>query len=477
MDNTPYFLGFKPRGGRRRISSLEKYRRELEKLKVYQIQEFRNIFKGLIPAELLSGTVSNSRNRIFTFEVTFWAFLSQSIWNNCSCAEVVKSVQSWLKLPRSKSPVSSNTAGYCKARMKLPYDKIFSIFTSVKDKSTKLPPEKLWFGRHVKIVDGTSLRLADTAENQKVWPQPSEQKQGCGTPVIKLQGLICLATGTLLDWAQTPLNVHDSRAWRCLWDFFSSGDLILADRGYSSFSEYSLLRQRGIDVITRLNGSRKLNKKTATRIGKNEWLVTWKRPHKSLLKIQDIYDQLDHEITVRIITSTIHENGYRPKTFIISTTLVDHERYPAYEVEQLYLERWGIEVRFRDIKNTMGMAEIRGKSPQMVNLEIAMMAISYNLVRALINEALTEKPDMSYKRVSFAGALYQIRQQIHKFSEILNPNEANELRYLFLRSLVDFPVPDRPGRSEPRLVKKRYSKYNRLNAKRSEYKTNVGSEY
>jgi hypothetical protein len=469
MDNTSFLPGFKPQGGRRRISAKEQLFKEQERLKKYQIRQYRNLFKGLLPFELFkkNETSQNSRDRIFTFEVTFWAFLTQIYRGGSSCQEGVKAVQSWLKKPNMN--ISSNTAAYCKARLRMEYFKVFAIFCHVAKKASTVSEDKLWCGRSVKMIDGTSVRAPDTVENQVEWPQPSEQKEGCGFPVIQLQGLVCAASGVLLDWVETKLTVSDSKAWKGVWKFLSSGDIILGDRAYGSYAAFSLLKQQGVDMLTRMNSMRKLKRKDLIRLGKNDYLTTWKKPvaRRAGMTKQE-WAQVDNEMTMRITKYNIIKNGFRTKTVMLSTTLLNPELYPAEALAELYGRRWGIEVRFRDIKTTMEMNEMKGRSPYMVRLEIVMMGIAYNLSRALINKALEHDNKLMYERVSFAGTLSQIRQHLHNFDKELSIGEHSLMMKSFLHSLIDAPVPDRPGRSEPRAKKRRYKKYKIMNKKRAE---------
>ena len=164
----------------------------------------------------------------------------------------------------------------------------------------------------------------------------------------------------------------------------------------------------------------------------------------------------------------VKEKGFRTKEVIVSTTLLDAKKYSARSLIDLYGERWGIEVRFRDIKTTMEMGELKSRTPEMVRKEILMTAIAYNLVRSLINNALKDKPEIGYQRISFAGALAQVRQWLPQYKGQQSPGELRETMAAFYYSLIDCLVPDRPGRSEPRAKKRRSNKFKILNKKRNE---------
>ena len=169
------------------------------------------IFGPWLPADLLAPTPQgvNSRQRLYPQSLTFWAFLSQVLSPGCSCREVVRKVQVWYA-PQDK-PLDSGTSAYCQARRRLPLATLRQLHQTLADKlSVRRTTPELWLGRGVKVVDGTGVSMPDTTANQKAWPQPSEQKPGCGFPVVKLVACFCLASGALLAWVEGTLK--DMRA-------------------------------------------------------------------------------------------------------------------------------------------------------------------------------------------------------------------------------------------------------------------------
>jgi hypothetical protein len=114
--------------------------------------------------------------------------------------------------------------------------------------ATRIAVPDLWLGRRVKVVDNTGLSMPDTAANQQNWPQPSGQKPGCGFPVVKLVACFCLASGALLEWVEGTLQEHDCRWLQKLLSAFTKGDVVLADRGFSSYASLATLWARGVDA-------------------------------------------------------------------------------------------------------------------------------------------------------------------------------------------------------------------------------------
>jgi len=319
----------------------------------------------------------------------------------------------------------------------------------------------------VKVVDATGLSMPDTPQNQEVWPQNAAQKPGCGFPQLKVVGLFNLGSGALLHWAEGNKHNHESSLFRRLWDFLSRGDILLADRGYCSYVTLAALARRGVDTVVRLKSYRPVDFREGKKLGPTDRLVEWSRPvqrPKDWSKRD--WKKLPQKMMVRVLRYTIETPGFRTREVALVTTLIDPEKYPASKLAELYFKRWAIELFFRDMKIALGMDVLRCKSPEMVRKEIAMHAIGYNLIRALIHDAarLYEK---AFDRISFQGALSQVRQ----WSELIRNHVRRagiKIHEAFLERLVDDPVPKRPGRSEPRAKKRRAKNFQLLNKPRHE---------
>ena len=168
---------------------------------------------------------------------------------------------------------------------------------------------------------------------------------------------------------------------------------------------------------------------------------------------------MPEEILLRQIKVTVNEPGFRSKTIYIITTLLDSDEYPASDIADLY---------FRDIKTTMGMDILRCRTPEMVRKEIIMHWIVYNCIRCLIVEAVAAH-DVDVKRVSFKGSLQALRQWEPNLNHAKNTRqELLRLIDLLYEAIAGTIVPERPGRSEPRAVKRRPKPFQLLTAPRHE---------
>jgi len=467
---TPFFKAFGPLlFGRRRKAALA----SLSKLE--GLEDLYAIFGDLFAERLLdrSDKGVNSRHRSLPPQVTFWAFVAQALSPKSSCREVVRRVEAWWHWGQLRSAPTVSAGAYCQARQRLSLDTLRLIRAQVawQMERTVLQEERWLEGREVKIVDGTSFSMPDTAANQAVWPQPHGQQPGCGFPVAKMVGLFSLASGALLEESVGNLHVHDSLLFTSLWDRLSKGDIILGDRAFCSYGAMAALFQRGVDTVMRLHQLRKTDWRRGRHLGAGDRLVTWSRPgpapeHWS----QAQWDLLPAQLSVRLVRVMVVAPGFRTRTVLIATTLTDAALYPADALRELYAQRWTVELHFAQIKTTLGLDVLRCQSPAMIQKELQVHLIAYNLVRALMQKA-AHLHDVTLERISFKGTLDTLRHWaavIHACRAA--PRKQAELIGRMLERIAGDPVRRRPGRSEPRAKKRRPKNYQLLNKPRAEMK-------
>jgi hypothetical protein len=419
------------------------------------------IFRPWIPNSLLAPAVSgaHSRRRVFSFPVTFWAFLSQMLSPNTPCRAALDKVIAWCALKDRRLP-STNTAAYCTARLALPLGKLHAVNISVADTMEKrVPADDLWHGRRVVGADGTGLSMPDTPANQKKYPQPSGQKKGCGFPVVKIVAFFSLASGALLAWTEGTWRQHDSLLWRVLWRILLPGDIALGDRAFCSFASIAFLRAIKVDSVFRLHQGRSLP--TFAR-GSHECLVTWLRPKRSKSWTAKLWETLPDTIVVRIVKVTLSIPGFRTQHVLLATSLLDTKEYPAKDIADLYRRRWAVELFFRDIKTSMRMDVLTGMTPAMIQRQIAMFAIAYNLLRALMQDAANAyRADLS--RISFKGTADRLHEWCASCAQdLLRPSRFPKLYADLIFLIARDLVPLRPDRSEPRALKRRPKPYSFL---------------
>jgi len=318
-------------------------------------------------------------------------------------------------------------------------------------------------------VDSSTTQVADTTENQKVYPQPGSQKKGCGFPVIRFIALLSLSSGAILKVIMGSLHSHELRLFRRLGEHLQKGDIVLGDRAFGEYTTAAALPQQGVDLVARLHHQRKVDFRKAKRLGKDDGLFVWDKGYQqSQILSASEWALLPTQITVRIIRFKATIRGFRNRRITLLTTLLDPKLYPAEQLIGLYVRRWALELCFRDIKSTMGMEYLRCKSPEMAQKELLAYLIAHNLIRCIIAEAVACY-NFDLQRVSFKGAMDALRQYSAAIAQARNQSLRRRLWNDLLLNLARDLVPLRPDRKEPRAVKRRPKAYPLLNQPRRKF--------
>jgi hypothetical protein len=456
---TPCFPAF-----RARLSALGRHVQHLRQQSLLHLDE---LFGPWLPPGLLSQTDegSNSRERIYNVRRTFFGFLHQVLNPHCPCREVVRQIHALFALQQDRS-VDEGTGGWYQARARLPWDILPRLRCAAAAHAEKAA--QLWHGLRVKVIDGTSTSLPDTVKNQRAYPQPGAQQPGCGFPRLKLVGVFSLASGALLDYAKGNQHQHELSLLQKLLDQFKAGDLALADRGFNSYTLLALLLLRRAHGLFRLHQRRPADLRKGKRLGKNDRLMVWRKSwlwQRPRYLSKAIWQRIPQELSVRVVRFTLAVPGFRAQSVTLVTTLLDAQAYPAEELARLYLRRWRIELWFRDLKTSMGMEVLRCKSPKLVHKELEMFFIAYNLIRALMVEA-SALYDVPMERLSFKGTVDSVRQFSIAIAQARSRKKQKQLIAHLLEIIARDQLPHRPGRREPRAVKRRPKPYQLLNRPR-----------
>jgi hypothetical protein len=438
---------------------------KIKRSKLTQIQNNQFGFGALLAEQTVQRAMDAEgigfRDCLFTPLITLWMFLAQVLSADGSCREATARLLAFLtgQAGESTEPGTDPATGpYCKARKRLA-EKLVSRLAreSGQQLHCRHPSGGLLGGRRVKVADGTICSMPDTMENQKQWPQPCSQKPGLGFPLVRLVAIISLNCAAVLDVAAGPYagkQTGEMALFRTLLDNLEKEDVLLADRYYASFWMIALLLGRGIDSLFRQHQFRKSDFRTGQRLGRDDHLIELEKPAAPPEWMdQATYQQLPGKLTVREVRVRVRQKGFRVKTLILVTTLLDAQLYSQAEIAEAFRHRWHVELDLRSIKQTMNMSVLRCKSPAMVRKEIWMHLLAYNLIRTVMAQA-TEQAGLQPREVSFAGAV----QTINAFVPVLALSPQSEhprLMQILLRAIAAHRVGDRPDRYEPRAVKRR----------------------
>ena len=424
--------------------------------------------RQLIPAELVAASEDgpNSRDRIFNLRLTFECFLWQMLKPRTPCREVVRAVQALFQ-SRGQGQVDEGTAAYVQARQRLPRERLEKALAhTAHTADRRVGDQGRLNGRPVKVADCSTTQLPDTKKNQKRYPQPSSQKPGCGCPLINFLVLFSLSSGAILRVTLAHWKNHDLRLLHGLWNALEKGDILLGDRAYGEYLTLAALPARGVDVVARMHGARRVDFRQAIkRSGRHDGLFRWEKGYQQseILSSQQ-WSQVPAQISVRLLRfdAVIRR---RKKRITLVTTLLDPVAYPAHELIGLYARRWHLELALRHLKTTMGMELLRCQTPDMAEKELLAYLVAYNLIRCLMAQAVAQA-GVQMDRLSFKGTVDAVRQYTPAIHKARSKAQRQSLCHEFLQTIIRDLVPLRPHRQEPRAVKRRPKAYQLLNKPR-----------
>jgi hypothetical protein len=333
----------------------------------------------------------------------------------------------------------------------------------------------LWKGRHAKLVDGFTFTLPDTPENQAAFPQLGTQRPGVGFPIARVCAVLSLATACVCDLAVGPYEgkeTGEAALLRGLLEAFDENEVVIFDRYYCSFMLLALLTARGVHVCARRHRFRSSDFRRGRRLGPHDHLITWTRPQRPKWMSPEQYDLIPETLTLRELQFQVRIPGRRVQTLIVITTLTDPQVYPKEEIAALYSFRWNVELDIRHIKQTLHLDHVRCKTPEMVRRELWVTLLAYNLIRKVLATAarIHEKQP---RHLGFTFACQTILASWMLLSTG-SCRDANAWYHTMLACLAAHEVADRPGRIEPRVVKRRRDRYPLMQQPRDQLQAQLG---
>lgn len=397
----------------------------------------------------------NFRKRKFPPETVVRMFVAQVLSDDPSCSNAVAGLLAE-QTARGEIPCSPNTGSYCTARGRLPEELLRQLAQRIGQQLATANNDWHWKGRVVKLVDGTTFSMPDTPENQEAFPQSRAQRPGLGFPIARLVVVFSLAVGTALDMAIAPYRgkqTGENSLFRTLWDnALVAGDVVLGDRYFCSYHDVAMLSERQVDIVFRKHQLRATDFRRGQRLGKQDHLITWRKPTKRPDWMDaETFAALPKQLTLREVQVQIRQRGIRVKQLTIITTLLDAKTYSRDDLVELFRQRWNVELDLRSIKSTMKMDVLRTETPGMVRKEVWAHLLAYNLIRLKMAQAAA-CCDCLVREISFKGTVQNFRHFLAR--GCCGKNNLNAEATL-LASIAYHRVGNRPGRYEPRAVKRR----------------------
>lgn len=270
-------------------------------------------------------------------------------------------------------------------------------------------------------------------------------------------------------------NTSEWQLSRRLYAKLQNEDVVVADSAYGTYADLALVLARGADAVFRKHHARRCDFRRGKKLGIGDHRVGWQRPQQCPQSIRaEEFEALPTTLEVREVHLLIQQPGFRPAEVILVTTLVDPKRYPKTKLAELYQLRWlATEVNFKHLKTTLQMEMISAKTPEMVQKDIWVHLLTYNLLRDLMWQA-AQQHQVSPLRISLQGT----RQQFNHFRPHLAQASTQQHRWLYtslLEAMVDWLVPLRPNRKEPRVTKHRPKPFPRMQQPRSVLKAKLAA--
>jgi hypothetical protein len=395
------------------------------------------------------------RDRLLSPVVTVQAFLLQILHGNTACRH----------LPHL-SGLNFSASAYCQARMKLPLGVLEHLLERVGQSAyPTVLDDGRWHGHRIFFVDGSGCSMPDTPVWQDEFGQPGEQQPGCGFPVARLLALFHAGTGLLTQLVVSPLNTHELSRVQQVHPAMEPGDVVVTDRGLSSYAHIALLVRAGLHALMRV-GARQIVDFTPYRpfvmpgtrrtpeikgMPRSRWImahgqqdqrVEWFKPKTCPPWLdQETLEALPESLVLRELRYQVSQPGFRSKVITLVTTLIDGACYPKDDLAELYFKRWEAETHLRQLKTTMKMDVLHCKTVLGVLKELIMFTLIYNLVRLVILQSAKQQ-QVDVERISFIDTLRWLSE----------PESGVPLEALFVN-------PSRPNRYEPRVKKRRPKKF------------------
>ncbi len=389
-------------------------------------------------------------------------FLVQAMSADRSCQNIVDAA---VKRLMGELPIcSTHTGAYCRARKRLPLDMVSTLARYTGRMMTEHTPDSWhWRGRPVRLVDGATVTLPDTEENQTVYPQPRSQQPGLGFPLCRVVGIVCLASGAVLYAALGPCRGKGSdeqSLLRTILGTLDAGDLLLGDAFYATYFLLCALQAKGVDGIFEQYGSRRRSTdfRQGERLGPRDHLIEIDKPKvKPAWMSQAEYDQTPDRLKVREL---------RAGGKILVTTLLCSKSTSKAALKALYRNRWQVELDIRNIKTTLGMETLSCRTPEMAEKELWVYLLAYNLIRLLMAQAAL-LADIIPRQLSFKHTLqlWIVWQKSGRY-------DIDKIDGLFIL-IAQQQVGKQPGRMEPRAIKRRPRQFPLLTKPRAIARENI----
>lgn len=411
---------------------------------------------------------------VYTTAMVVWSFLSQVLRDGkeASCQAAVARVVGYCQQQGLDAP-TADTGDYCRARAKLSVTALRELSCDVADQLERgAEASWLWKGKHhAKLIDGFTFTMPDTKENQARYPQQKAQQPGVGLPIARAVAILSLSTACVMDLALGPYQgkeTGETALLRSLLESLAAGDIAVMDRYYCSFMMIALLLAQGTHTCARKHHLRHSDFRRGKRLGKYDHLIVWTRPQRPEWMAKETYAQIPDQLVLRELRYQVVEPGRRTRTVDVITTLVDADEYAKEDIAALYGFRWNSELDIRNVKSNLNLAHVRCKSPEMVHREVWTTLLGYNLIRTTAAGAALVHGKQPRQLSFTATCQYVLASWMQLSNGLITESMLENYLKAMLKQIANCEVANRPGRLEPRVLKRRRHGYKLMQKPRYE---------
>jgi len=432
---------------------------------------FQRLLTTVRVTELVAATGQCFYQRLFMPLVILWGFIFQRLNPDHTCDAVVSYFASGAAdelCPGLSERMSDNTAGYCKARARLPLKVIQGIWRhTVQVIQAEAGSAGLWHGRRVTLLDGSTLQLSAEAELVEHYGRPHNQRGETHWPLLRLVVGFDLWSGVAVGVAEGSYAESEPGLAAAILTEAEPGSLWVGDRNFGMYRLLQISHARSVDLLVRLNTQivQALARQAHLRLRPgDDVLIEWAPSPKT--RVEPGLPVAP--IAGRLIYVRLERPGFRPRDLYLFTTLTDDSLYPVLELVQLYTRRWDVELDLRHIKTTLDMDTLTGKSVDMVRKELWAGLLAYNLVRGLMGRAAQRAGVLPWA-LSVARCWRRIVDTLRALPPHLTRETVAAILNRLLRRLGRCRLPQRPKfRIEPRAVWGQPQPYPRIKGSRAE---------
>lgn len=402
------------------------------------------------------------RQRLITPKVTVLHMILSALWPEASFAAGWQAVWDFMtsRLPEAagRSPSSGSVA---KARARLPLGLWMALFESLSGQAQALAGElDLWRGHRLVLLDGTCVSMEDLPALRRAF---GTSRDGHGPGRFPLARIVTAALAhsmTIIGYRMGRYRRSESELACGVLEHLRPGDLIVADRGFAGAARYARYLARGLEFLTRIPPRQRIDRlRRVVSHGPNDFVTD--------LAIQPAYRRRDpllpETVRVRLVRGRVVIRGKRRRIWL-ATSLLDAGRFPASEIVEVYGKRWRIETLFREVKVEMSADVLRSRTVQGVHKEIAARLIAVKLVRMMALEA-SRVHHVEPLRISFTCTVRAVIAYAPSMATS-PPCRLMDIYRAMLLEIASHLVTERPGRQEPRAVRREPQHYPTLKTTR-----------